>query len=303
MSIKVSGKPAAEGVWYRMGDACACAVRNEERDITVRAFQQPRFFRNLLSHIPFLRGIARMFGACGDFATALRTSARMNPQSGMRGGAKLRRFAKLHRTTAQSVAAAAEGVAAPLLLIALTLLMPMLAGRLLGRIPGVMRITVNLLSCLLRVLGCVLALFLIGRMRVVRRLLMYRGAAVKVKNVYLKHGPDVTHEQALLCPRFSNTSDGVFLLITLMAALVGVTFIRTGPFWLQVLLRLGVLLLSAAVTNECIRPLERAREGSFRALLRRPMLGMQRLFTIEPHNQMVEVALCAIRAAWANDLT
>ena len=36
--------------------------------------------------------------------------------------------------------------------------------------------------------------------------------------------------------------------------------------------------------------------------LRAPLVGLQHLFTIEPHNQMIEVAVCAFRAAYENDV-
>jgi uncharacterized protein YqhQ len=37
-------------------------------------------------------------------------------------------------------------------------------------------------------------------------------------------------------------------------------------------------------------------------MLRKPLVSLQHLFTIEPHNQMIEVAICAFRAAYENDL-
>ena len=79
----------------------------------------------------------------------------------------------------------------------------------------------------------------------------------------------------------------------------------SGTCWLLLQLgyRIGVILAAAAVSNEIILPLERANPNSLLAVLHRPLMGLQHLFTIEPHNQMIEVALCAFRAAYENDLS
>jgi len=154
-----------------------------------------------------------------------------------------------------------------------------------------------------RVLGAMLSVYAVCRLRLINRLCMYRGAASKVINAYAAYGTGLTHETVLLSSRLTDKSDGSFLVIVLLASVAAFSCVRTSGLLAQMCIRTGIILAIAAVVNEILLPLENANPNGKLAKLRGPLMELQHLFTIEPHNQMIEVALCAFRAACENDLT
>ena len=301
--VTVLASPVAEGVRFDVGSAAACAVRNRRRDITVRVWQERRLVRSFADRIPLVRGVVRLFGAVAGFFSGLNESAELEPRDAVRGSAFTREFARLFRTCPQSVVAFFSALAIPVILAAMLLGLPRLVETGLLLIPGLPRLAVNAVCCLFRVLGVLLSVYMICRLRVFNRLCMYRGAASKVINAYEAYGADLTHEEVVLSPRLTDRSDGVFLVVVTVLSVVAFACVRTDGLAMQLAYRIGSILAIAAVVNEIILPLERANPNGVLATVRQPLMELQHLFTIEPHNQMIEVALCAFRAAYENDLS
>lgn len=299
----VSATPVAEGVRFEIGSATACAVRNRNRDVTVRVFQEDHRVRNFLSRIPFIRGIVRLFSALAGLFAGLSESAELKPRAAVRGSGYVREFARLFRMRPQSVFAALSALAIPLILVVMVIGLPEMVEGCLLRLNGLPRAVINIVCCLFRVLGAFLSVYMICRLKVLNRLCMYRGAASKVINAYEAYGSGLTHESAVLSPRLTDKSDGAFLVVVMVFSIVAFACFRTNSVPAQLANRICAILAVAAVSNEFILPLERANPNSTLATLRQPLMELQHLFTIEPHNQMIEVALCAFRAAYENDLS
>ena len=300
---RAAGIPIAEGVRFQIGEAAVYAVRNEQKDISVRVRRESQFFRNLFNRIPFVRGVARLLRAGGLMLRGFSQASQMYPQSVIRGGSFTQGFAELFRTTPQTLCALLTGLLIPVILGVCMIGLPMLVEYGLMMIESLPRFAVNTVCCMFRIGGAVLSICLIARLKVINRLCMYRGAAGKVINAYEAYGPDLTHEEVLLSSRLTDSSDGAFAIVVMILSLIGFACFRTDNMAAQLAVRLGIILASAAISNELILPLERAKPESFGAMLRRPLISLQHLFTIEPHNQMIEVALCAFRAAYENDFS
>ena len=302
-NVTVRATPAAEGVRFEYGTATACAVRNRHRDMTVRVVQKDHILRNILEHIPLVRGVARLIGALCSPLDAINESARLKPRSALRGSAFTREFARLFRMKPQSIAAFGTALLIPILLLTLFVGMPSMVESVLLHIPGLPRAVVNIVCCMFRMLCAALSVYAVSRLRLINRLCMYRGAASKVINAYEIYGTGLTHETVLLSSRLTDKSDGAFLIVVMLASILGFACVRTGDMLTQLCVRTGIILAAAAVINEILLPLENAGSNSRLAALRRPLMELQHLFTIEPNNQMIEVALCAFRAACENDLS
>lgn len=301
--ITVVSSPAAEGVRFEVGSATACAVRNRRKDITVHVFQKSHGARDFFGHVPFLRGVMRLFNTIGGFFSGLSLSADLKPRAAICGSAFTQEFARLFSTHPQTIAAILNALAVPLILIVMMLGLPLMVEDGLSRLPGLPRFAVNAVCCLFRLLGAVLSVYSICRLKVFSRMCMYRGAAAKVINAYEAYGSGMTHESVVLSPRLTDRSDGAFLMVVMLVSIAAFSFVRTDGLLLQLCYRVGVILVAAAVTNEFVLPLENAGPNGALASVRKPLTELQHLFTIEPHNQMIEVALCAFRAAYENDLS
>ena len=293
--------PVAEGVRFECGTATACAVRNRDRDVTVRVYQESRTLRTVLERIPLLRGVARLLYSIGALFEGLNDSAALKPRRAYRGSAFTREFARLFQIRPQSIAAFFSALAIIAILPAMLIGLPALVEWVLLCIPGLPRMVVNIVCCMFRMLGVLLSVFLICRLKVVNRLCMYRGAAGKVINAYEAYGSGLPHEAVVLSPRLTDKSDGAFLIVTVLVSIAAFACVPVQGLLTQLCARTGILRAAAAAVNEILLPLERANPNGRLASVRRPLMELQHLFTIEPHNQMIEVALCAFRAACEND--
>ena len=296
-------KPVAEGVRFEFGTATAYAVRNTSRDIAVRVRQEDRLARRVLSRIPLLRGIVRLFAALIGLVAYIHESCELEPRRAIRGKGSIKKFAALFQTTPQSIMAVLSAFAIIAVILALMLGLPALIAAILSLIDGLPRFAINAVCCMFRVMGALLSVYIICRLRIVNRLCMYRGAAGKVINAYEAYGPDLTEEEVLLSPRLTDRSDGAFLIVVMVVSIIAFACVYTPGLGSQLVYRVCVILAAAAICNELIRPLENAGPSGRLASMRRPLTEIQHLFTIEPHSQMIEVALCAFRAAYENDLS
>lgn len=292
--------PVAEGVRFDFGCASACAVRNESRDIAVRVRRRRSAARRALERVPLVRGAARLVFSAADFFSGMCWSALMEPQQTVRGE-RAARIAALFRTTPQALTGLLVAVAIPAILLALLVGVPAAVEALLVQVEGLPRFAVNTICCAFRLSGLLLGVYAVCRLKLVRRLCMYRGAASKVLNAYEAYGRELTPEEVVLSPRLTDRSDGAFWIAVLLVALIAFAAHRTYGLAAQLGYRAGVLLAAAAVVGEIVRALERAHPNGIGATLRVPLVSLQHLFTIEPHAQMIEVALCAFHAACDGD--
>ena len=190
-SNRAAGIPIAEGIRFQIGEAAVYAVRNEQKDISVRVRRESQFFRNLFNRIPLVRGVARLLRAGGLMLRGFSQASQMHPQSVIRGGSFTQGFAELFRTTPQTLCALLTGLLIPVILGVCMIGLPMLVEYGLMMIEDLPRFAVNTVCCMFRIGGAVLSICLIARLKVVNRLCMYRGAVGKVINAYEAYGPDL----------------------------------------------------------------------------------------------------------------
>ena len=300
---RLVGTPVEEGVRFELGETVSLAVRNADHDIAIHVYQQPRFFRDLFSKIPLTRGVVRMLSAISRFFSGLRFSQLLNPQSAMRGTPRARRIAKLFQTTPQFLAGLADILLIPAAFLAGLWLIPRLIELLLSAFSGIPHFAVNAVCCAFRIAGLFLSVAVVSRFKLINRLSMYRGAIAKVTNAYEIYGANVTEAEVARSSDLTERSDGAFLLIALSIALIGFALVRTEHVWVALAVRIGILVISAAIAGEILHPIENARADTIFARLRSRFARLQWLFTLEAHPQMIEVALQALHAATENDLS
>ncbi len=300
---RLVGTPVEEGVRFELGETVSLAVRNADHDIAIHVYQQPRFFRDLFSKIPLARGVVRMLSAISRFFSGLRFSQLLNPQSAMRGTPRARRIAKLFQTTPQFLAGLADILLIPAAFLAGLWLIPRLIELLLSAFSGIPHFAVNAVCCAFRIAGLFLSVAVVSRFKLINRLSMYRGAIAKVTNAYEIYGANVTEAEVARSSELTERSDGAFLLIALSIALIGFALVRTEHVWVALAVRIGILVISAAIAGEILHPIENARADTIFARLRSRFTRLQWLFTLEAHPQMIEVALQALHAATENDLS
>ena len=299
---EISASPIAEGARFTLGGATALAVRQANKDVAMRIRRGGHPVRQALAHIPFVRGMARFVFGIVDFIGGLAESADLEPQRIHRGTNIESGAARLLQLHPESLVSFGSGVLALLILAALLFALPLGAQAIIDRAAlGLPRAGQNAIMCAVRVVGLLAALAILPRLRVLRRLSMYRGAIHKVINAYQSTGGHVSVEKAEEAFCISPRCDMAFITLVLCLSLIGYSLALTYTLWVQLLVRLLIPLAIAAVVNEPIQALEDMDPEDPAAPLIEPMLWLERLFAFEPHKQMVEVAVFAFNAAREND--
>lgn len=298
---KIHAVPVAEGVRIQVGNATAFAVRQDSKDVALRLRREYHPARDAMERIPFLRGIVRLVGSAFGFLDGTAESAQLMPQHIVKGTRFEQRFARLFRIRPTSLVAALSTLAILLLVGGLVIAGPWALAK--WALPAfeLSRTAINAVACAARVLAMLLCAYVVPRLRVVGRFAMYRGAINRVLNAVPESDGRITQEAAERAPHLSRRSDAAFWLSVLILSVIAFALIRTFTLPVQILVRILTMLAIAAVLNEPLRLLERAKPNPLVNALLGPQLLLERCFTRRPHPQMVEVALYAYNAAREND--
>lgn len=300
-AVEISASPVAEGVRFKVGTVTAFAVRRENKDVALRIRRERRPLRSMLNRTPFVRGMHRLVTSIGDLVDGISESAELDPQHIARGSAFARGFARLFRTRPEGLVALGTAIMIPFLMLGLIYVLPLAVETFI--LPGydLSRAQVNAVICASRMFGAVLAVGLSARLKLMDRLCMYRGAINKVLNAYEAKPRPMTQDAAARASRIYHRSDTAFLTVVMLVSIVAFALVRTFTLPVQVLVRVLIVFVVAAVVNEPIRALENLRPGHPLGTLLTPYLWIERMFVIEPHRQMIEVAVYAFNAAREND--
>ena len=293
---RFSGTPVAEGVRLEVGKYTVFAVRNEKKDIAVRLRREPRRLLRALLRIPFLRGVARLLRDLYRFFDGLSESAELSPQRPVRGIVPEQKLAAFLHISPQSIATLLSALCLPIIAFCCLYAAPKGAEIVLSASSGLTRAQINAIICAVRVLCLLVAVGFGGRLRVVRRLLMYKGALNKCINCY-ECRDEMTAEAAAQYPIITRRSESAFLLSVAIISMIFFALVHVDGLLLNLAIRIGIVLGVAALLNEPFSALEGADMTLPVRIARTPLDLLQYLTTLEPHPQMTEVALCAFHAA------
>ena len=300
-SQKVHASPVAEGVRIQVGNATAFAVRQDSKDVALRLRREYHPARDAMERIPFLRGIVRLITSVADFLDGVSESAQLMPQQIVKGTRFEQRFATLFRIHPPSLVASLSILAVLFLIGGLVIAGPWALVKFVLPRYELSREAINAIACATRVLAMLLCALLVPRLRVVDRFAMYRGAINRVLNAAPGDDGLVTQQAAEKASFLSRRSNAAFILTVLILSVIAFALIRTFTLPVQLLVRVLTVLAIAAVLNEPIRALERAKATPLVNALLGPQLLLERCLTRRPHAQMVEVAVYAFNAAKEND--
>ena len=302
-NTEIHACPVAEGVRFQLGNATAFAVRRQSKDISVRVRRERHPVRRFWEQVPFARGIIRLFIVLFGFLDSLAESSEMRPQEMCRGSRFTQCFAELFRLRSAGVTAFLTGISIIAIMLGLGVALPWaFENYVLDRL-NLTHLALNVIMTLVRIAGLTAAVCLICRLRIIRRFCMYQGAVNKVLNAYEYHGKKLTFQDCVDQSVYHPRSDGTFVLLVTILSVIAFAFLRTYTLRIQIIVRILTIMAAAAVVNEPLHFLEDADPGgkAVRILLA-PVYRIERIFVIEPHSQMVEVAMCAFNAVRENDV-
>lgn len=282
----IGGQALMEGVMMQGATSMALSVRTEEGDILTETKRLRK--RGVISRIPIVRGcVAFVKSLITGTGTMLRSAEVVYPED----------------ETPSKGAYAVATVLGILLAVGLFILLPSFLVSMLGKLVTLGILLSSLIEGLIRIALFVLYLFIVSRMKEIKRTFMYHGAEHRTINCFEK-GMELTPENVQKCSTRHNRCGTTFLffvmvvsilvfsLVTWLLSLLGWTDIGT---FARMGIRLLLLPLVAGLSYELLRFLALLPDNAFVDILRAPGLALQRLTTYPPEIDMAEVAISSFK--------
>ncbi len=199
---------------------------------------------------------------------------------------------KLGGEKAGKVITAIAVVLSVLLSVGLFMLLPtFLVGLLDGVIPS--RLLLNLLEGVVRICIFIIYIWLCSRLQDIRRVWMYHGAEHKTIHCYEK-GLELTVENCRVQKRNHPRCGTSFLFIVMIISILVFAVVQWSSPLARMALRIALLPIVVGISYELIRFAGR-HDNWFTSLISAPGRWMQMLTTAEPEDEMLEVAIEALK--------
>ena len=293
-TILVGGQAVIEGVMMRVPGAYATAVRDPEGKVHVDRHDFKSISeRSNLWKKPILRGMAGLFEAMKMGMATLQWSADIAiPEEKDKEKKPIVEFL--------------SSLFAICLAISLFMILPMWITT---KLLDVEReaVAFNMVSGGFRICFFVVYLFLISLMKDVGRLFQYHGAEHRV--VYnFESGKDINITNAQSFPTQHPRCGTSFMFIVLLSAIIVFSIIDTivmsvtGHISLPIrlMVHLPMIPFVAGVSYEIIKVTAKKGDSIIFRMLRAPGLWLQNITTRKPEDEMVEVAITALKEAFGD---
>ena len=292
----VGGQAVMEGVMMRAPHSYCVAVRKPNGEIVTEQSPLPRVSEKYpIFKLPILRGLGTLGHAMYMGMKALQFSANvaLGEESAKNGG-------KLPGEKPPEL----NGwmMAAPLAFSLLFFLfmykfVPLFLATQLGKaVPSLHgRFAVNMMDGLIRLTLFLAFLFIISRMKDIRRMFQYHGAEHKVVFNF-ESGQPVTVENAQKFVTFHPRCGTSFLLLVMVLAILVYPLLPFDGFAAKLIARIALLPLIVGVSYELIRYAARHQQGLM-ATITAPGLWLQRVTTQQPSDEQASVAIHALDGA------
>ena len=290
----IGGQALLEGIMMRGPKKQAIVVRTEDGlvdkvdDIKMVKDNYP------ILGLPFIRGTVNYIATMVEGIKALTYSASFLPEEEQENPSKLDLWIEKHFSTktAENLIIALGVVLGLGVSVVLFFLLPTaLTGLLNGVIEG--RIVKNLIEGLIRICIFILYLWLTSKVKDIKRVWQYHGAEHKTIFCY-EAGLELTVENARQQSRFHPRCGTSFLFIIIIVSILVFTVVSWSNVVMRMVFRLLLLPVVVGISYELIK-LAGRYDNVFTRLISAPGKAMQHLTTKEPDDEMLEVAIAALK--------
>lgn len=304
----VGGQAVIEGVMMRAPHSYCVAVRQPSGEILTSEMPAPRMSELYrIYKLPVFRGVGTLYQAMSLGMRALKFSANAalaGEAAGAKSAAESGQKSQKSKPEPKAKAKELSNWALTLNLlfslgffIFLYKFVPLvLVTRLQKVVPALEgRFAFNLADGLIRLAIFLCFLFVISRMKDIRRVFEYHGAEHRVVFNF-ESGQPVTTANAQKFVTWHPRCGTSFLLVVMVVSILVYTLVPFEGFWAKLAARVVLLPVIAGLSYELIRFAAR-RRGSLLATLTAPGLWLQRVTTKTPSDCQTEVAICALERA------
>lgn len=297
----VGGQAVMEGVMMRNGDEYAVAVRKPDKTIEVKKFEYKSAKKTKgLRNIPFIRGIFNFIDSLYlGMNTLMYSASFFEDEEEEQDLSKMTEEEKAiyEKKKAKEEKAWMGGtvVLSVVLALAIFFALPYFLSGFFHKVIS-SEILIALLEGIIRLAIFIGYIILISTNEDIKRTFMYHGAEHKCINC-IEHGLELNVENVKKSSKQHKRCGTSFLLIVMLISIVFFMFIRVDSKILRLVLRLLLIPVIAGVSYEFIRLAGRF-DNWFVNMISQPGLWMQRLTTIEPDEDMIEVGIASVEAVF-----
>lgn len=297
----VGGQAVLEGVMMKGKEKYSIAVRREDGSISLSEnFHKSIRQKSVFLRIPIIRGIVGFVESMVLNFKTLSISAKQ--YGGLEEIEPESKFEKwLQRKFGDKLMNAVMGVSMVfgiVLAIALFMLLPSYAVKLIDMIPGVdLGIWKSTVEGVIKIAIFISYLFLVSLMKDIKRTFEYHGAEHKSIFCY-EAGEELTVENVKKHRRYHPRCGTSFIFVVLIISILinSLPIITWDNMLLRTLLKLAMLPLIVGISFEFIM-LAGKHDNVITRIFSAPGLWMQRITTREPDESQIECAIIALKSA------
>lgn len=291
----IGGQALIEGIMMRGPFRTVAAVRTPEGTIQTKEMEHKLKQRPKWQKLPFVRGVFNFIDSMKMGYGALMYSAEV---SGEDTGEPESKFEKwLTDRFGDKLWSVISSVAMVLGLALAVVLFFWLPAFLFNLISGLFSNAIDIWRSVFEGIFRIIIMFLymlsISYMKDIHRVFQYHGAEHKTIFCY-ESGKELTVENVKGFQRFHPRCGTSFLVLMLVVGMVIGFFIQTPHPLLRTLIRILLLPITMGIGYELIKYCGR-HCNLFTRIIAAPGLWMQRITTKEPEDQMIEVAIQALK--------
>lgn len=281
----VGGQAVMEGIMMRNADKYAIAVRKPDKEIDVQTFDYKGIIKNeKLKNVPVIRGVLNFVDSMYLGMTSLLHSAEF--------------FEDEEEVVDIEKEKAMMGwtvVLAIVLAIGIFFVLPYLISLFFQSFIQ-SRFVITLLEGAVRLAIFIGYVSLVALMPDIKRTYMYHGAEHKCINC-IEHGLELNVENVRKSSKEHKRCGTSFLFLVILISIIFFMFIKVDSGILKLVIRLLLIPVIAGVSYECIRLAGRYDNWLVNAISA-PGLLMQRITTLEPDDDMIEVGIASVEAVF-----
>lgn len=281
------GQALIEGVLMRGSYGLAAAFREPDGNIIVKSEILPAIYQSKLRKMPFFRGLIILWDALGLGMKYLTVSANIQANEN-------------------------EKIEGPVLTLTLVLslvigislffLLPALIGGWLQNLLQTTSWLSNIIEGLIRLIIVMGYLLAIRKMEDIKRVFMYHGAEHKTINAF-ESNSELTPENVKTFTTIHPRCGTGFLISLVLISILFFSLLGPMSIGLRLVTRLIAIPFLAAITYEWIRWSANRLNNPIVKVLVWPNMLAQKLTTIEPSTDMLEVSIASFNAMYEQEIT
>jgi len=289
----IGGQAVIEGVMMRGKKMYACAVRKPDKEIIVDKKQiKSSQDRPKILSLPFIRGSVALIDSLILGMKIISYSAEFLDTQEEKPSKFDEFLEKKLGDKLNDIIIAISVIFSIALSVGLFMVLPTWISSFFGNLlPGSWAL--GIVEGLVRIAIFLIYLVLVTKMNEMKRIFQYHGAEHKTINCF-EHEQELTVENVRKHSRFHKRCGTSFLVIVMLVSMFVFLFVRIKSVPLRILSRIILFPVISGISYELIRLAGRS-EAKIVQIISAPGIYIQRLTTAEPDDEMIEVAIAAMK--------